>query len=70
MILPFLTAQNLPHSKKKKKNQDAEEKNLAAKWRVLNQNNDLTPYIFHKKKRGNFKIHAFLFIEGLFSNNF
>ena len=50
MFLPFLTAQKLPPSKKKKKKiQDAEEKNLAAKWRVLNHNNDLTPYIFHKK---------------------
>ena len=69
MFLPFLTLQKLPHSKKKK-TQDAEEKNLAAKWRVLNHNNDLTPYIFHKKSVDILKSTLFYFIEGLFSDNF
>ena len=69
MFLPFLTVQKLPHSKKKKI-QDVEEKNLAAKWRVLNHNNDLTPYIFHKKSVDILKSTLFYFIEGLFSDNF
>lgn len=69
MFLPFLTVQKPPHSKKKKKIQDAEEKNLAVKWRVLNHNNDLTPYIFHKKSVEILKSTLFYFIEGLFSDN-
>lgn len=36
---------------------------------VLNHNNDLTPYIFHKKSVEILKSTLFYFIEGLFSDN-
>ena len=70
MFLPFLTVQKLPHSKKKKKKYKMPKKKI---WQqndvVLNHNNDLTPYIFHKKSVEILKSTLFYFIEGLFSDN-